>query len=103
MSIMRTYLPCSSRHGGFHSSLAGKEFMSPTRLFCSMSISMFLLFAACSKENKSAAQGAEALPSDFRFAFGQGGGFTGMWQGYTIDSSGAIYAWQGKMPGENLK
>ncbi|MGH7496739.1 MAG: hypothetical protein ACREOO_30680 [bacterium] len=75
--------------------------MLSTTLLCSMGAALFLLFSSCSKENKSAAQGADKLPSDFRLVFGEGGGFTGMWQGYTIDSSGAIYSWQGKLAGEN--
>src|SRR5262245_59831021 len=99
-AVLALLLPA---YGEFNSSRAREEIMSPARLIFSMSVSMFLSFSSCSKENKSSAQNADKPPADFRLVFGRGGGFTGMWQGHTVDSSGTIYSWQGKMAGENLR
>ncbi len=77
--------------------------MFPTKLIYFMSASLFLSFAACSKENKSSPQETDKPPADFSLVFGEGGGFTGLWQGYTINAEGSISSWQGRMAGENAK
>jgi hypothetical protein len=88
---------------GIPSIICRKEVMFPAKLVCSVSTFLFLLLGACSKENKSSARSADKVPADFNLIFGDGGGFTGLWQGYTVDANGAIYSWQGKIAGENAK
>ena len=77
--------------------------MLPIKLACVMSAFLFLSFAACSKENKSSAPGTDKPPADFNLVFGEGGGFTGLWQGFAIHADGTVTSWQGKAPGENAK
>lgn len=43
------------------------------------------------------------IPADFVVMLGEGGGFTGQWQGVTIGNHGEISRWQGATPGENAK
>ena len=42
-----------------------------------------------------------AVPSDFTVRFGQGGGFSGRWQGYTVRPDGAVARWNGPTAGAN--
>ncbi|MGI9173752.1 MAG: hypothetical protein ACR2GR_00330 [Rhodothermales bacterium] len=35
------------------------------------------------------------VPPDFEMRFGEGGGFTGAWSGYTIRADGTVLAWKG--------
>lgn len=37
----------------------------------------------------------------FRIVLGEGGGIAGTWEGYTISGSGAVFAWKGRLAGEN--
>jgi hypothetical protein len=41
-----------------------------------------------------------AAPEDFTMVFGEGGGFTGRWEGYAIQADGAVLAWSGPTAGE---
>lgn len=41
-----------------------------------------------------------AAPEDFTMVFGEGGGFTGRWDGYSIESDGDVLAWSGPTAGE---
>ncbi len=34
---------------------------------------------------------------------GEGGGFTGQWNGYIVDSTGTVFSWSGVTPGQNAK
>ena len=34
------------------------------------------------------------MPPDFEVHFGEGGGFTGAWSGYTIRADGTVLAWE---------
>ena len=41
------------------------------------------------------------VPSDLRLVIGEGGGFTGEWNGNTVDSSGSVFSWRGTKAEEN--
>ena len=41
------------------------------------------------------------VPEDFSIVFGQGGGFTGLWNGFTIRANGSVLAWSGPIQNEN--
>jgi hypothetical protein len=34
---------------------------------------------------------------------GEGGGFSGRWNGYAIQDGDSVYAWRGSGPGENMR
>jgi len=42
-------------------------------------------------------------PEDFKITFGEGGGFTGRWKGYTIAADGSVSAWQGRVAAQGAK
>ncbi|MBI3110780.1 MAG: hypothetical protein HYZ01_04315 [Ignavibacteriales bacterium] len=43
------------------------------------------------------------LPSDFQLTMGEGGGFTGRWNGLIVDSTGTVFSWYGITPGQNAE
>jgi hypothetical protein len=43
------------------------------------------------------------MPTDFQLVIGEGGGFTGLWSGYAVDSIGTVSSWRGTSPDQNLK
>ena len=59
-----------------------------------------LLAFACSKTKKPAGSNSQDIPADLQIQFGEGGGFTGMWQGYTIQADGTVSTWQGRTVGD---
>lgn len=61
---------------------------------------LFLLAFTCSKTNKQSTENGQEVPADLRIQFGEGGGFAGMWQGYTIEADGTVLSWQGRAVGE---
>ncbi len=51
---------------------------------------------ACSTDsNRQAPQVKTDIPVDLQIEFGEGGGFTGLWQGHTIAADGSITRWTG--------
>ena len=60
------------------------------------------LALGCSKGKHSSDQPAP-MPKDFTIVFGEGGGVTGQWQGYTISADGVVSNWQGRAPGDNAQ
>jgi hypothetical protein len=40
------------------------------------------------------------LPTELEISFGQGGGVTGIWRGYTLDPEGTLFEWEGPSPRE---
>ncbi len=36
------------------------------------------------------------IPEDFRIVFGNGGGFAGLWEGFTVESNGQVLRWLGR-------
>ncbi|MCK4306419.1 MAG: hypothetical protein KAY24_19410 [Candidatus Eisenbacteria sp.] len=60
------------------------------------------ILASCSRsEQRNSSQtgksrsSAGALPTDLTIVFGEGGGFTGLWEGYTIQPDGNVLHWRG--------
>jgi hypothetical protein len=41
------------------------------------------------------------VPADLKIVFGEGGGFSGLWSGYTILAGDTVFSWKGKSFGEN--
>lgn len=44
-----------------------------------------------------------SAPVDFRLVIGEGGGFTGQWNGYIVDSTGTVSSWRGISPEQDVK
>lgn len=42
-----------------------------------------------------------SISSDFKVVFGSGGGFTGLYNGYTIKKDGSVFKWGGRFVEEN--
>jgi hypothetical protein len=61
-----------------------------------------LVVGACSScDPDSIGQKEKGKPPMLRIVMGEGGGFAGSWQGYTINGEGTVYAWSGKGAREN--
>lgn len=43
------------------------------------------------------------IPEDFNMVVGQGGGFAGLWKGYTIEADGTVKAWSGLIQNEKAE
>lgn len=52
-----------------------------------------LLYAGCS--NKDAAKNSPVMPG-YTITYGSGGGVTGLYDGYYIDSTGTVSSWSGR-------
>lgn len=46
---------------------------------------------------------ATSVPSDFQLTIGEGGGFTGQWNGFIVDSTGTVFSWRGITPGQHTE
>jgi hypothetical protein len=57
-----------------------------------------LLYFSC-----SSVKSKEDYPEDLRISFGSGGGSSGGWSGWIIDSIGNVYSWKGGVQEENTK
>ena len=69
---------------------------SKTCIFSIISLIFFVLFS-CSTMQKS-------IEMHFiKIIIGSGGGASGLQNGYTIDSTGNLYSWKGRIMEENLK
>ena len=64
---------------------------------------LFLVSCQSSKATKPDLSSLESVPSDFQLVIGEGGGFTGQWSGYVVDSLGTVFSWRGTSPDRNLK
>jgi hypothetical protein len=64
-----------------------------------------LLVASCqsSETAKPELTPSTTIPSDFQLVIGEGGGFTGQWRGYIVDSAGMVSTWTGTSPEQNVK
>ncbi|MCA9735330.1 MAG: hypothetical protein H6696_03770 [Deferribacteres bacterium] len=64
------------------------------------SLLVLAIFIACTgnHENKNS---DSSPPDDLTIVFGEGGGITGLWQGYTIESDGSVLTWQGRVAEAN--
>jgi hypothetical protein len=66
----------------------------------SVVLSLTLVGFSCTQSSKQAVNG-KRIPDDLTIVVGQGGGFTGLWQGYTIRADGSVLEWHGKAPEAN--
>ncbi len=55
----------------------------------------------CSSASSSKHAEATSLPADLRIIIGEGGGFSGLWSGYSIRASIPVFEWKGTSLGEN--
>ncbi len=63
---------------------------------------LVLVAGACSScDPDTIGQKENGKPALLRIVLGEGGGFAGSWQGYTISDEGTVYAWSGKGAREN--
>ncbi len=73
-----------------------------TRIITFVALLCFL--TSChSKDSTRTDESSVPLPHDFRIVIGEGGGFTGLWNGHTVDSTGTVFTWRGAMAEENAK
>lgn len=66
-------------------------------------ITLLLLSAqfGCAPMSPSTHNGSPAIPADLQIVLGEGGGFSGLWTGYSIQASDTVFEWKGKSFGEN--
>jgi hypothetical protein len=61
-----------------------------------------LLSLSCSSSPQSGSDSeSRHVPGDFQITVGQGGGISGIWQGYAIRGGDSVYAWTGREPESN--
>lgn len=63
----------------------------------------FFIASCHSSETAKPELSSTTIPSDFQLVIGEGGGFTGQWSGYLVDSTGAVSTWRGISPEQNVK
>jgi hypothetical protein len=70
-----------------------------------LTIGTGLLLASCqsSETTKPDLYSQSSAPSDFQLVIGEGGGFTGQWSGFVVDSTGTVSSWRGTAPEQNVK
>ncbi len=68
-----------------------------------MSILLFFLFSAfaCSPTSESSRIDRSEIPSSYKIVIGEGGGFAGLWTGYSILPGDTLLEWRGRTPEEN--
>lgn len=70
--------------------------------FLSLLCTLVFLVGACSAcDPDTIGQKEKDKPAQLRIVIGEGGGFAGSWQGYTIRGEGTVFAWNGKGAREN--
>jgi hypothetical protein len=79
--------------------------LSAILLISILTIGIGLLFAACqsSETSKPDVYSQTSAPRDFHLMIGEGGGFTGQWNGFVVDSTGTVSSWRGTTPEQNVK
>lgn len=65
-----------------------------------MGILLGLLLGSCSTSGSGSA--TAGIPADLRIMLGEGGGFSGLWSGFTLTSGDSVFRWTGRLPGDNL-
>jgi hypothetical protein len=75
-------------------------FPSSMKVLCVFSV---LAILACHSNDSSRPDSSNDIsaPNDLRLVIGEGGGFTGEWNGYTVDSTGSVFSWKGAKAEEN--
>ena len=86
------------------------QFMKENRIASSLIASILiiataLLIASCgsSESTRPDLYSLTSTPSDFQLVIGEGGGFTGQWNGHIVDSAGTVSSWRGTAPEQNVK
>jgi len=64
---------------------------------------LFIVSCQSSETTKPDLYSQTSAPSDFQLVIGEGGGFTGQWNGYIVDSAGTVSTWRGISPDQNVK
>ena len=59
------------------------------------------LFSCSSSSQSDNLSHASAVPPDFRVVTGEGGGFSGLWNGWAIGPRDSVSSWKGRDFGEN--
>lgn len=74
------------------------------RLLNTSIVPLLTIFSlACSSSSSTSKSELPKVPSDLRITIGSGGGFSGIWKGYTLLAGDSIMEWEGKSIGENPK
>lgn len=60
-----------------------------------------LLLLSCSSGRSNGTM-SDSVPKDFKLSFGEGGGITGRWIGFTIVADGSVLKWDGGRAEENV-
>lgn len=70
-----------------------------------LTIATGLLLASCqsSEATRPDIYSLTSAPKDFQLVIGEGGGFTGVWNGHIVDSTGTVSSWRGISPDQNIK
>ena len=68
-----------------------------------VAITTSLLSCQTFETSKSESRFDTSIPSDFQLTIGEGGGFTGRWNGFIVDSTGTVFSWRGITPGQNTE
>jgi hypothetical protein len=79
--------------------------LSSNILISILTIGIGVLLAACqsSETSKPDIYFQTSAPRDFQLVIGEGGGFTGQWNGFVVDSTGTVSSWRGTTPEQNVK
>ncbi len=67
-----------------------------------VAIASFMAIWSCSHIRSNNSMQKDPRP-EFSLLFGEGGGITGLWQGFTVGADGLILRWEGRVAGENAK
>ena len=59
---------------------------------------LFLLCGMCLMLSCSQSNTNTATPADLKVVIGEGGGFTGLWHGFTVEPGGVVQRWRGPIP-----
>ena len=78
--------------------------LRPFLMMCCTFVGAILLFqlGACSSA-KNTPDPLVDVPENFRVVFGQGGGFAGLWEGFTVQPDGSVLEWQGRYQEDGAK
>jgi hypothetical protein len=71
--------------------------------FLAIASGLFLISCQSTETTKSDPKASATIPSDFQLVMGEGGGFSGQWNGYVVDSTGTVSTWRGISHDQNVK